>query len=114
KLDGYVSLEVSPNLAADTEGTIAEACTLWKAVNRKNVMIKVPGTKEGLPALEQLISEGINVNVTLLFGLDRYRKVAEAYVAGLEKRARAGKPLHNVASVASFFLSRIDTAIDSV
>jgi transaldolase/transaldolase/glucose-6-phosphate isomerase len=112
RLDGYVSLEVSPNLAADTEGTIAEAHVLWKAVNRKNVMIKVPGTKEGLPAIEQLISEDINVNVTLLFGLDRYRKVAEAYVAGLEKRARAGKPLNNVASVASFFLSRIDSMID--
>jgi transaldolase len=114
KLDGYVSLEVSPNLAADTDGTIGEAYTLWKAVNRKNVMIKVPGTKEGLPAVEQLISEGINVNVTLLFGLDRYRKVAEAYIAGLEKRATAGKPLENVASVASFFLSRIDSMIDPV
>jgi transaldolase len=112
RLDGYVSLEVSPNLALDTEGTIAEAHALWKAVNRKNVMIKVPGTKEGLPAIEELISEGINVNVTLLFGLDRYRQVAEAYIAGLEKRAKDGKPLHNVASVASFFLSRIDTTVD--
>jgi len=112
RLDGYVSLEVSPNLALDTERTIAEAHALWKAVNRKNVMIKVPGTKEGLPAIEELISEGINVNVTLLFGLDRYRQVAEAYIAGLEKRAKDGKPLHNVASVASFFLSRIDATVD--
>ena len=112
RLDGYVSLEVSPNLALDTEGTIAEAHSLWKAVDRKNVMIKVPGTKQGLPAIEQLISEGINVNVTLLFGLDRYRQVAEAYIAGLEKRAKNGKPLDNVASVASFFLSRIDTNVD--
>src|SRR4030095_8733317 len=87
-LDGYVSLEVSPDLALNTKGTITEARSLWKAVDRKNVMIKVPGTKEGLPAIEQLISEGINVNVTLLFGLARYREVAEAYIAVLEKRAR--------------------------
>ena len=111
-LDGYVSLEVSPDLALNTEGTIAEAHSLWKAVDRKNVMIKVPGTKEGLPAIEQLISEGINVNVTLLFGLDRYREVAEAYIAGLEKRVRDGKPLDGIASVASFFLSRIDSMVD--
>jgi transaldolase len=111
-LDGYVSLEVSPDLALNTEATIAEAHSLWKAVDRKNVMIKVPGTKEGLPAIEQLISEGINVNVTLLFGLDRYREVAEAYIAGLEKRAKAGKPLDSIASVASFFLSRIDSMVD--
>src|SRR5262249_45249356 len=82
--DGYVSLEVSPYLANDTQGTIAEARRLWKAVNRKNVMIKVPGTKEGIPAFQQLISEGINVNVTLLFSQDVYQKVAEAYIAGLE------------------------------
>ena len=111
-LDGYVSLEVSPDLALDTRGTIAEAHALWKIVDRKNVMIKVPGTKQGLPAIEQLISDGINVNVTLLFGLDRYREVAEAYIAGLEKRNINGESLHNVTSVASFFLSRIDTMID--
>jgi transaldolase/transaldolase/glucose-6-phosphate isomerase len=111
-LDGYVSLEVSPDLALNTEGTIKEARSLWKVVDRKNVMIKVPGTKDGLPAIEQLISEGINVNVTLLFGLERYREVAEAYIAGLEKRARNGESLHNVTSVASFFLSRIDTMIE--
>jgi transaldolase/transaldolase/glucose-6-phosphate isomerase len=111
-VDGYVSLEVSPDLALNTKGTIAEARFLWKAVDRKNVMIKVPGTKEGLPAIQQLISEGINLNVTLLFGLDRYREVAEAYIAGLEKRAQDGKPLNNIASVASFFLSRIDSMVD--
>jgi transaldolase len=113
-LDGYVSLEVSPDLALNTEGTIAEARSLWKAVDRKNVMIKVPGTKQGLPAIEQLISEGINVNVTLLFGLERYLEVAEAYIAGLEKRVKAGKPLDRVASVASFFLSRIDSMLDPI
>ena len=111
-LDGYVSLEVSPDLALNTEGTIAEARSLWKEVDRKNVMIKVPGTKKGLPAIEQLISEGINVNATLLFGLDRYREVAEAYIAGLEKRARNGESVHDVTSVASFFLSRIDSMVD--
>jgi transaldolase len=111
-LDGYVSLEVSPDLALNTKGTIAEARSLWKAVDRKNVMIKVPGTKEGLPAIQQLTTEGFNVNVTLLFGLDRYREVAEAYIAGLEKRARDGKPLDSMASVASFFLSRIDSMVD--
>jgi transaldolase len=110
--DGFVSLEVSPRLARDTEGTIQEARRLWGALGRPNVLIKVPGTKEGLPAIRQLISEGINVNVTLLFGLERYREVAEAYIAGLEDRAAAGKPVEPVASVASFFLSRIDLLID--
>ena len=110
--DGFVSLEVSPHLAHDTEGTMAEARRLWQALNRPNVMIKVPATLEGLPAIEQLISEGINVNVTLLFGLPRYRKVAEAYIAGLEKRAARGEPVEQLASVASFFLSRIDVLVD--
>jgi transaldolase len=110
--DGFVSLEVSPNLAHDTAGTIAEAHRLWDAVNRPNLMIKVPGTRAGLPALQQLIGEGINVNVTLLFGLPRYREVAEAYLVGLETLAARGKPLGRIASVASFFLSRIDTLID--
>src|SRR5690606_1104896 len=95
-LDGYVSLEVSPGLALDTEGSIAEARSSWKALDRPNVMIKIPGTKEGLPAIKQLISEGININVTLLFGLDRYREVAEAYIAGLEERAERGEPLEKV------------------
>ncbi|MCD8740850.1 transaldolase [Mucilaginibacter roseus] len=111
-LDGYVSLEVSPSLALNTEGTITEARSSWKLLDRKNVMIKVPGTKEGLPVIEQLISEGINVNVTLLFSLDRYREVAEAYVAGIERRLANGESVDNVASVASFFLSRIDSLVD--
>ncbi|GAA4322104.1 hypothetical protein GCM10023149_22220 [Mucilaginibacter gynuensis] len=111
-LDGYVSLEVSPNLAQDTEGSITEARSSWETLDRKNVMIKIPGTKEGLPAITQLISEGININVTLLFGLDRYRAVAEAYIEGLEKRAANGESLENIASVASFFLSRIDSMVD--
>jgi transaldolase/glucose-6-phosphate isomerase len=110
--DGFVSLEVSPHLAHDTDGTIAEARRLWDALDRPNVFIKVPATQEGVPAIQQLISEGINVNVTLLFGLPRYRKVAEAYIAGLEARAEQGKPVQRVASVASFFLSRIDVLVD--
>lgn len=110
--DGFVSLEVSPRLAHDTEGTIEEARNLWRWVDRPNVMIKVPGTKEGLPAIEQLISDGININVTLLFGLERYRKVTDAYISGLEKRLEDGKPIDSIASVASFFLSRIDVLVD--
>src|SRR5450756_2506439 len=110
--DGYVSLEVNPHLAHDTNGTIQEARRLWGALNRPNVLIKVPATAEGLPAIRQLISEGININVTLLFGLPRYRQVAEAYIAGLETLAAQGNPLKSVASVASFFLSRIDTLLD--
>lgn len=110
--DGYVSLEVSPKLAHDTDGTVAEGRQLWKEVNRPNVMIKVPATLEGLPAIRTLISEGINVNVTLIFGLDRYKAVAEAYIAGLEDRVKAGQPIDNIDSVASFFLSRIDVLID--
>jgi len=110
--DGFVSLEVSPHLAYNTDGTIAEARRLWKALDRPNVLIKVPATREGLPAIRQLIAEGININVTLLFGLPRYREVAEVYIAGLEARAARGEPLRSVASVASFFLSRIDVLID--
>ena len=110
--DGFVSLEVNPHLAHDTQGTIAEARHLWQALNRPNVLIKVPATKEGLPAIRQLISEGINVNVTLLFGLPRYQEVAEAYISGLEARAGKGQPINRVASVASFFLSRIDVLLD--
>ena len=109
---GFVSLEVDPRLAHDTEGTIAEARELWAAVDRPNVMIKVPATDEGLPAIRELIAEGINVNVTLLFGLPRYREVAEAHVAGLQKRLEQGRPVDRVSSVASFFLSRIDTLVD--
>ena len=110
--DGYVSLEVNPHLAHDTKGTVEEARRLWKTLARPNVLIKVPATTEGLPAIQALISEGINVNVTLLFGLPRYRQVADAYIAGLAARAAQGKPVNHVASVASFFISRIDGLID--
>ncbi len=110
--DGYVSLEVNPHLAHDTSGTLEEARRLWTALSRPNVMIKVPGTVAGLSAIEQLISEGISINVTLLFGLPRYRQVANAYLAGIEARAARGKPVKQVASVASFFVSRIDTLVD--
>ena len=110
--DGFVSLEVNPHLARDTGGTIQEARRLWQALARPNVLIKVPATVEGLPAIQQLISEGISVNVTLLFGLERYQQAAEAYRAGLAARAGQGLPVRHVASVASFFLSRIDTLVD--
>lgn len=112
--DGYVSLEVSPVLALDTEGTTKQALELWKAVDRKNVMIKIPGTQPGLAAIKKTISEGLNINVTLLFGLERYRKVAEAYIEGLEERAAKGESISEISSVASFFLSRIDVLIDPI
>jgi transaldolase/transaldolase/glucose-6-phosphate isomerase len=113
-MDGYVSLEVSPNLAYDTEGTILEARKLWKRLNRPNVMVKIPGTQPALPAIQQLISEGININVTLLFSLERYRSVVDAYFIGLEHRMRKGEPIDKVVSVASFFLSCIDTLVDAL
>jgi transaldolase/transaldolase/glucose-6-phosphate isomerase len=112
--DGFVSLEVSPHLANDTDGTIKQARELWKTVNRKNVMIKIPGTKEGLAAIRQCISEGININITLLFGLPRYEEVTEAYISGLEDRLKNNQPIDHIASVASFFLSRIDVLIDPI
>ena len=112
--DGYVSLEVSPLLALETQKTIDEGRRLWKAVNRENVMIKVPGTAEGLPAIRQLIGDGININVTLLFAQEVYEKVAEAYIAGLEDLAKRGGKLKKMAGVASFFISRIDTLVDSM
>jgi transaldolase/glucose-6-phosphate isomerase len=112
--DGYVSLEVSPYLARDTEGTLAEARRLWKTVNRENVMIKVPGTGQGIPAFQQLISEGININVTLLFAQEVYKRVAEAYIAGLEQLAGRGGDVSRIASVASFFISRIDNSVDAI
>src|SRR5437764_5875651 len=112
--DGYVSLEVSPYLARDTQGTLQEARALWSTVNRENVMIKVPGTAEGIPAFQQLISEGINVNVTLLFSQEVYEEVAMAYITGLEKFAAGGGDVSRMASVASFFISRIDNAIDAI
>jgi transaldolase len=115
-IDGYVSLEVSPKLAHDTQGTIQEVDRLWAAVNRPNVMIKIPATKAGLPAIEQCIADGVNINVTLLFGLPRYLEVAEAYIRGLERHHQANnqanRPMKDIRSVASFFLSRIDVLID--
>ncbi|HEY0943304.1 MAG TPA: transaldolase [Steroidobacter sp.] len=111
--DGFVSLEVSPHLADDTRGTVAEGLRLWQAFNRPNAMIKVPGTRAGLPAITELIAAGVNINVTLLFSVQRYREVVDAYLSGLEQRVAAGKPIDNVASVASFFLSRIDTLVDA-
>lgn len=111
-LDGYVSLEVSPTLANDTQGTIDAAARLWRAVDRPNVMIKIPGTVEGGPAIKATIAAGINVNVTLLFSVDRYETAANAYIEGLEERVKRGEPIDAIASVASFFVSRIDTAID--
>lgn len=111
-LDGYVSLEVSPKLAHDTQGTIEEARRLFSALNKPNVMIKVPATPEGIPAITELIGEGINVNVTLLFSVDNYEEVANAYIAGLEQLQADGGKIENVASVASFFVSRVDTAVD--
>lgn len=110
--DGYVSIEVSPHLAHDSEATIREAHALWAHLARPNIMIKVPATRAGLPAIEALLADGVNVNVTLLFGLQRYREVVDAFLRGMEKRAAAGAPLVHVASVASFFLSRIDTLVD--
>jgi transaldolase len=112
KRDGYVSLEVSPYLAHKTQETLDEARRLWKRVGRENLMVKVPGTPEGIPAFQQLISEGININVTLLFAFDVYVRVAEAYVAGLEAFAKSGGDVSRIASVASFFISRIDTLVD--
>jgi transaldolase/glucose-6-phosphate isomerase len=112
--DGYVSLEVSPLLAHKTKDTIDEARRLWKAVDRENVMIKIPGTPEGLPAIRQAIGEGINVNVTLLFAQEVYEKVAEAHIAGLEDLAKRGGNLKKIGGVASFFISRIDTLVDSL
>ena len=111
-LDGYVSLEVSPTLARDTAGTIAAAQRLWKAVDRPNVMIKIPGTAEGVPAIAATIAAGINVNVTLLFSVDRYDAAASAYIDGLEARAARGESIDRIASVASVFVSRIDTSVD--
>ncbi len=114
KRDGYVSLEVSPYLANDTNGTLEEARRLWTTVARPNIMIKVPGTPEGIPAFRQLISEGINVNVTLLFSQQVYEEVAAAYIDGVERYAAGGRDVSQLASVASFFISRIDSLVDSL
>ncbi|MDX2239519.1 MAG: transaldolase [Leptolyngbyaceae cyanobacterium bins.302] len=111
-LDGYISIEVPPTIAHDTEKTIQEAQRYYREIGRENVMIKIPGTSKGLPAVEQVISDGINVNVTLLFSVDSYIETAWAYIRGLEKRVAKGESINKIASVASFFLSRIDIAID--
>src|SRR5687767_13993947 len=111
--DGFVSLEVSPHLADDTQATVAEGLRLWRAFKRPNAMIKVPGTDAGLPAITDLIAAGVNINVTLLFSVERYRSVVDAYLTGLEQRVKADKPIDKIASVASFFLSRIDTLVDA-
>ena len=110
--DGFISFECTPDLADDTDATIAQAVELWRRLGQPNVMIKVPGTRAGLPAIEELTRRGINVNVTLLFSVDRYGQVIDAYIRGLAARAQAGKPVRDVQSVASFFLSRIDTKVD--
>ncbi|HQR31977.1 MAG TPA: transaldolase [Blastocatellia bacterium] len=113
KLDGYVSLEVSPLLARDTDGTVTEAKRLWAALGRPNVCIKIPATPEGIPAIRQAIAAGININVTMIFALENYEEVADAFISGLEDRLAAGLPVDHVASVASVFVSRIDSAIDA-
>jgi transaldolase len=111
--DGFVSFECTPDLAGDTEATIAQATSLWRRLGQPNVMIKVPGTAAGLPAIEELTRRGVNVNVTLLFSVERYQQVIDAYLRGLARRAGAGEPVDTIASVASFFLSRIDTKADA-
>lgn len=113
-LDGQVSIEVSPHLAHDTKGTIQQAKELWQAINRKNIMIKIPGTLEGLPAIKACTQAGMNINITLLFGLPRYEAVTEAYISGLEERLKANLPINQITSVASFFLSRIDVMLDPI
>ncbi|CAN5136210.1 hypothetical protein BH09GEM1_BH09GEM1_19120 [soil metagenome] len=110
--DGFVSIEVSPELARDTEGSIAEARRLWRGVARPNVMIKIPGTREGWPAIERCLRDGININITLLFSLEHYDAVADAYLRALEARVAAGQPIDRVASAASLFVSRVDTEVD--
>lgn len=112
--DGYVSLEVSPDLAHNTEGTINEARRFWKTVDRPNLMIKIPATPAGIPAIERTLTEGINVNITLIFSLDSYKAVTEAYLSALENRNAEGKDISHIASVASFFVSRVDTLVDKL
>jgi len=112
--DGFVSLEVSPDLAHDTEGTLSEVRRFWKMVDRPNLMIKIPGTPEGIPAVLQALTEGINVNITLIFSISTYRQVAEAFISALEARRAAGEDISHMASVASFFVSRVDTLVDKL
>jgi transaldolase len=111
--DGFVSFEVSPAVARDTEGSVKEARRLWRTVDRPNTMIKIPGTREGWPAIERCLAEGININITLLFSVDHYRAVAEAWLRALETRVELGHPIESLASVASFFVSRVDTEVDA-
>ena len=113
-LDGFVSIEVSPDLAYNTDSTIAEAKRLFSTIGKKNILVKVPATQQGLPAIEQLLGEGVNVNITLLFSVERYEQVMEAYLRGLEKRVQKGQPIHEITSVASFFVSRVDTLTDKL
>jgi transaldolase len=110
--DGYVSIEVGPHLARDTKATIAEAHRLWSECGKPNVMVKIPGTAEGVPAIRQCLSDGLNINVTLLFGVPRYREVMDGYLAALEDRVKKGQPVDRIRSVASFFVSRVDTNVD--
>ena len=110
--DGFVSIEVRPSLAHDTSATIEEACRLWRTCDRPNVMVKIPGTRAGVPAIERCLAEGVNINITLLFSVPRHREVMNAYLNALEQRAAAGKPLDRIASVASYFVSRVDTNVD--
>jgi transaldolase len=112
--DGYVSLEVSPDLAHDTEGTLSEVRRFWKLVNRPNLLIKIPGTPEGIPAIRESLSEGININITLIFSIENYRQVVDAYLSALEDRNAEGKDIGHIASVASFFVSRVDTLVDKL
>jgi transaldolase len=112
--DGYVSIEVNPKMANDTQATIAEASRLWKAVDMPNLMVKIPGTLAGLPAIERSIADGININITLIFSLERYDEVMNAYLGGLEQRVKRGQDVSRIASVASFFVSRVDTLADSL
>ena len=112
--DGFVSLEVSPDLAHDTERSLSEARRFWKMVDRPNLMIKIPATPEGIPAVQQALTEGININITLIFSLDSYREVADAYISALEDRNAEGKDISHIASVASFFVSRVDTLVDQL
>ena len=111
-MDGFISIEVSPDIAYDADATVLEAGHLFSTIGRKNILVKVPGTKQALPAIEQLVSEGININVTLLFSVKRYEEVMDAYISGLEKRLKAGQSIDEIWSVASFFVSRVDTTVD--
>ncbi len=112
--DGFASIEVSPDLAYNTDGSIEEARRFWRELNRPNVMVKIPATREGIPAIEQLTADGINVNITLIFAVEMYERVMEAYLSGLERRFKENQPIQHIASVASFFVSRVDTLVDKL